>query len=407
MSLVGFKTSLRLNNKQATLAAKHAGVARHAYNWGLSVCLQAIENQEKFPSSVDLHKKLVAEVKSIYDWYYQVSKCAPQEALRHLSTAFKNWWIHKHCKRPVFKKKGRKDSFYLEGNIRISGNKIKIPIFGWVTCDEFLPTASPKNVTISKRANQWFISFKYDLEHKTTAKQAEKIGVDVGINSLATCSNGKVFTNPKAYRKLQKKLARLQRNVSQKVKGSNNRKKAIAKLARCHKKIADIRKDNLHKITTYLAKNHSQVVIEDLNVAGMLKNHKLASAIADCGFFEFKRQLEYKCLRHGSNLTIIDRWYPSSQICSNCDARQKMPLRERVYKCSNCDNQIDRDLNAAKNIANWTVDINYPTTCSLWESNACGEVSKLDGNAVKTSPKQEGDVKPRQLGLFGLLSKFE
>jgi putative transposase len=163
----------------------------------------------------------------------------------------------------------------------------------------------------------------------------------------------------------------------------------------------------LPKITTYLALNHSQVVIEDLNVAGMLKNHKLASAIADCGFFEFKRQLEYKCLRHGSNLTIIDRWYPSSQICSNCGARQKMPLRERVYKCSNCDNQIDRDLNAAKNIANWTVDINYPTTCSLWESNACGEVSKLDGNAVKTSPKQEGDVKPRQLGLFGLLSKFE
>jgi len=385
MSHLGFKTSLRLNNKQATLAAKHAGVARHAYNWGLSVCLQALENQEKIPSAIDLHKKLVAEVKSIYDWCYEVSRCAPQEALRHLNTALKNWWIHKHCKCPVFKKKGKKDSFYLEGNIRISGNKIKIPIFGWVTCDEILPTVIPKNVTLSKRANRWFISFKYDLDNKITPNLAPKVGVDVGINSLATCSNGKIFANPKAYRKQKKKLARLQKSVSQKVKGSNNRKKAMAKLARCHKKIADIRKDNLHKITTYLAKNHSEVVIEDLNVAGMLKNHKLASAIADCGFFEFKRQLLYKCWRYGSNLIIVDKWYPSSQICSNCGARQKMPLKERVYKCSNCDNQIDRDLNASKNIANWHVNIGYPTTCSSWESKACGEVSKLDSTAVKTS----------------------
>ena len=254
-----------------------------------------------------------------------------------------------------------------------------------MTCDEILPTVIPKNVTLSKRANRWFISFKYDLDNKITPNLAPKVGVDVGINSLATCSNGKIFANPKAYRKQKKKLARLQKSVSQKVKGSNNRKKAIAKLARCHKKIADIRKDNLHKITTYLAKNHSEVVIEDLNVAGMLKNHKLASAIADCGFFEFKRQLLYKCWRYGSNLIIVDKWYPSSQICSNCGARQKMPLKERVYKCSNCDNQIDRDLNASKNIANWHVNIGYPTTCSSWESKACGEVSKLDSTAVKTS----------------------
>ena len=357
MSLVGFKTSLRLNNKQATLAAKHAGVARHAYNWGLATCFQALENQEKLPSSVDLHKKLVAEVKSVYDWYYEVSKCAPQQALRNLLQAFMNWWKHKHCKKPVFKKKGKRDSFYLEGNIRISGNKIKIPIFGWVTCDEILPTVIPKNVTISKRANRWFISFRYELENSLTIKTSERVGVDVGINALATCSDGTIFPNPKAYRKSKKRLARLQRRVSRKVKGSNNRKKAIAKLGIAHKRVSDIRKDNLHKITTSLAKNHSQVVIEDLKVSGMLKNHRLASAIADCGFFEFKRQLLYKCLRYGSNLIILDRWYPSSQICSNCGARQKMPLKERVYKCSNCDNQIDRDLNASKNIANWTVDI--------------------------------------------------
>jgi putative transposase len=400
MSLVGFKTSLKLNNQQATLAAKHAGVARHAYNWGLSVCLQALEDNAKLPSSVDLHKKLVAEVKSVYEWYYEVSKCAPQEALRHLSQAFVNWWKHKHCKKPIFKKKGRKDSFYLEGNIRISGNKIKIPIFGWVTCDEILPTVIPKNVTISKRANKWFISFKYELGENLTVKKSERIGVDVGINALATCSDGTVFPNPKAYRKSKRRLARLQRRVSKKVKGSNNRKKAIAKLAIAHKRVSDIRKDNLHKITTSLAKNHSQVVIEDLNVSGMMKNHKLASAIADCGFFEFKRQLTYKCDWYGSELIIADRWYPSSQICSNCGARQKIPLKERVYKCSSCNKQLDRDLNASINLANFGSTASSVETC---KNKACREVKPIESTTLKTSVNQEVSFKPIQLSLFDLI----
>jgi putative transposase len=186
------------------------------------------------------------------------------------------------------------------------------------------------------------------------------VGVDVGINSLATCSDGAVFPNPKAYRKAKRRLARLQRRVSKKVKGSNNRKKAITKLGVAHKRVSDIRKDNLHKITTSLAKNHSQVVIEDLNVSGMMKNHRLASAIADCGFFELKKQLTYKCDWYGSTLIIVDRFYPSSQICSNCGSKQKMPLKERVYNCSNCKASIDRDLNASINLANFT---KYP---KLW-----------------------------------------
>lgn len=399
MSQVGFKTSLRLNNEQATLASKHAGVARHAYNWGLATCFQALENKEKLPSSIDLHKKLVAEVKSVYDWYYDVSKCAPQQALRNLSQAFMNWWKHKHCQKPVFKKKGKRDSFYLEGNIRISGNRIKIPIFGWVTCDEILPTATPKNVVISKRANRWFISFKYELNHKPVPKKLDKIGVDVGVNSLATCSDGTVFANPKAYRKQKKKLARLQRSVSKKVKGSNNRKKAITKLARCHKRVSDIRKDNLHKITTYLAKNHSEVKIEDLNVSGMLKNHKLASAIADCGFFEFKRQLQYKCSWYDSKLVIVDRFFPSSQICSNCGARQKMPLKERVYNCSTCGISIDRDLNASINLVNY---VSTPSSGETCQNKACGEVKKLESITLKASIKQEVSIKPIQLSLFDL-----
>lgn len=403
MSLKSFKTSLRLNNKQFTLAAKHAGVARHAYNWGLAVCFEAVENKQKLPSAIDLHKKLVAEVKSVYDWYYQVSKCAPQQALRNLAQAFTNWWKHKHCKKPKFKKKGIRDSFYLEGNIQISGNKIKIPIFGSVLCDEILPTVTPKNVTLSKRANKWFISFRYELEDKSPPKKLDKVGVDIGINALATCSDGTVFANPKAYRKAKKRLARLQRNVSRKVKVSNNRKKAIKRLAKAHYRVSNIRKDNLHKITSYLAKNHSEIIIEDLNVSGMLKNHRLASAIADCGFYEFKRQLEYKTSWYGSKLTVADRFYPSSQLCSNCGHRQKMPLNQRTYDCHVCENQIDRDLNASINLKKWHKDIFHQNTPSSGGIKACGEVNKLDSNAIKTSVRQESSFKPKQLSLFDLI----
>jgi putative transposase len=400
MSLVSFKTSLRLNNKQATLAAKHAGVARHAYNWGLATCLQSLENKEKIPTAIDLHKKLVAEVKSVYAWYYEVSKCAPQQALRNLDQGFKNWLKHKHCKKPVFKKKGKRDSFYLEGSIQISGNKIKVPIFGWITCDEILPTVIPKNVTISKRANRWFISFKYELEHKPTVKKAEKIGVDIGINALATCSDNTVYPNPKAYRENTKRLARLQRRVSKKQKGSNNRKKAVKQLAKLHKRVSDIRKDNIHKLTTYLAKNHGEIIIEDLNMSGMLKNHRLASAIADSGFFEFRRQLEYKCQWYGSKLTIVDRFYPSSQLCSNCGNKQKMPLKERVYKCSTCGTSLDRDLNASINLKNYGSTPSSGETC---KREACGEVIQLESTTLETSTKQEISFKPIQLSLFGLL----
>ena len=367
MPLVSFKTELKLNNKQKTLLAKHAGVARHAYNWGLATCFKALENNEKLPTAIDLHKKLVAEVKPIYSWYYEVSKCAPQQALRNLSTAFKNWWIHKHTKCPRFKKKGHHDSFYLEGGLKVSGNRLKLPRIGWVNVHENLPAITPKNVTISRHADRWFISFKYELDIANTPKIRERIGVDIGINSLATCSDGTVIKNRKAYRKHKKKLARLQRNLARKQKGSKNRQKAQVKLARQHKKVVQIRKDTIHKLTSWLAKNHSEIVIENLNVSGMLKNHRLASAVADCGFYEFRRQLEYKTEWYGSKLVMADRFYPSSQLCSNCQNKQKMPLSKRVYECKNCGLKIDRDLNASINLEL------YPTTHSLWGSKACGE----------------------------------
>ena len=349
-----FKTKLKVNNQQKTILAKHAGVARHAYNWGLATCMSEYQETKKRPSAITLHKRLVAEVKSINPWYYEVSKCAPQQALRDLERAFKNFLTIPSRGFPKFKKKGRKDSLYLEGSIKIfQGNYIQLPRIGVVKTYEILPNCKVKNVRISKRADNWYISFKYDIEPVPTEKVEETIGVDIGINTLATCSDGSKFANVKAYRQDKKRLVRHQRAVSKKVIGSKNRRKAVKKLAKVHKKVADIRADTLHKLTTWLAKNHSTIVIEDLNVSGMLKNHKLASAIADCGFYEFKRQLTYKCEWYGSKLVIAPRFYPSSQICSHCGHQQKMPLNVRTYECSNCGFEADRDFNAAVNLANY------------------------------------------------------
>ncbi|WP_371357473.1 RNA-guided endonuclease InsQ/TnpB family protein [Hydrocoleum sp. CS-953] len=210
---------------------------------------------------------------------------------------------------------------------------------------------------MSKRANNWYISFKYDNEPTQTAKERDVIGVDVGINTLATCSDGTKFANAKAYKQAKKRLTRYQRRVNKKELGSKNRAKAVKRLSKLHKKVADIRADTLHQLTTWLAKNHSTIVIEDLNVSGMLKNHKLASAIADCGFYEFKRQLTYKCEWYGSELVIAPRFYPSSQICSNCGHQQKMPLNLRTYECSNCGFTADRDFNAAVNLENYGMEV--------------------------------------------------
>jgi putative transposase len=164
-----FKTGLDLNDKQKTFCARHAGTSRHAYNWGLVLCKQVIAHNKanptdkiKFPTAIDLHKLLVASVKAANPWYYESSKCAPQEALRNLSKAFKRMHQVKGSGFPKFKKKNIRDSFYLEGSIKTSGNKIKLPIFGWVKCHEQLPSVSPKNVTITKRAGRWFIAFKLD-----------------------------------------------------------------------------------------------------------------------------------------------------------------------------------------------------------------------------------------------------
>jgi putative transposase len=170
-----------------------------------------------------------------------------------------------------------------------------------------------------------------------TTKYLDVVGVDLGVKSLATLSSGEVYSGAKSYGKYKAKLSQLQWLNRNQVIGSANWKKAQIKIARLHKKIADIRKDTLHKLTSYLAKNHREIVIEDLNVSGMMANHKLASSVQDMGFFEFRRQLDYKCQLYGSKLTIVERWFPSSKTCSNCgEIKDSLSLSERIFNCPSC-----------------------------------------------------------------------
>ncbi len=356
--LLGFKTELKLNQNQRVNIVKHCGVARHAWNWGLALTKQILDHNQKqpeekikFPTAIDLHKWLLALVKPENQWYYECSKSAPQESLRNLR---KSWdrCFQKISGMPRFKKKGKHDSFTLEGTVKIlANNKLQVPKLGVLKTYERLPQVQPKSVTISRQADRWFISVRIEVEAKVS-DLTNTVGVDLGVKNLATLSTGEVVTGAKSYQTYQSKLRRLQWLNRHKLIGSNNWKKAFLTIARLHRKIANIRKDTLHKLTTLLAKNHGVIVIEDLNVSGMLANHKLAKAISDMGFYELRRQLEYKCQLYGSKLVIVDRWFPSSKTCSNCGVKKEtLSLSERVFRCDSCGFECDRDLNAAINLS--------------------------------------------------------
>lgn len=357
--IIGFKTELKVNRQQRIQLAKHAGVARHAYNWGLALTKSILdhnrantESKIKFPSAIDLHKWLVRLVKTEHPWYYEVSKCAPQYALRHLREAWDRCF-KRISKPPKFKKKGRNDRFTLDGSITVDSHRIKVPRIGWLRTYERLPLSfPPRSVTLSKKADKWFVSFKIEVHPQNIAPQANPIAADLGLLRFATLSTGETICSPKPYKQLEKKLAKLQWRNRHKQIGSNSWKKTRLKIARLHYQISCIRKDFIHKLTTRLAKNHSKIVIEDLNVSWLLKNGKLSKAVADAGFYEFRQQLEYKTKLYGSELIIADRFFPSSKICPCCEhKKEQLPLSVREYECDNCNNwKADRDYTASINL---------------------------------------------------------
>lgn len=360
----GFKTEIDPNNIQRTLLLKHAGVARFTYNWGLSEKKKAFEAKEKTPNAIELHRRINQLKKTDYPWMYEVSKCSPQESLRNLDRAYENFF--RRCKQgkgpkgfPRFKSKhSGVGSFRLTGTIKVESNRIFLPNLKWLRLKEhdYIPTEGIKilSATVSEKAGRWFVSVQVEQDIPEPANKPESIvGVDMGIKSLAVCSDGEVFENPKALRGRLKRLKRLQQHVSRKIKGSQNRKKAVRKLAKLHFHIANIRKDCLHKITNKLTKTKSTIVIEDLNISGMLKNHCLAQAIQDLGLGEFRRQLDYKGIWNNCKIIVADRYFPSSKLCSSCGSVNDMlTLSDREWTCD-CGKHHNRDFNASTNLENY------------------------------------------------------
>jgi putative transposase len=411
----GYKTELDLNNAQITACLKACGTARFVYNWGIKRYQEEYAAGRKTPTAISLHKELNALKKTDFPWMYEVSKCAPQEALRNLEKAFKNFFNNvKKKKSGKFKgklgypklktKKKGIGSFRLTGAIHVYEKHIQLPRLGRLLLKEahYIPTSYEAfgppvildrklgsslfgppvkicctgtkqlgtgterldvhilSATISEKAGRWFVSVQVEEEVAAPVPATGKVlGVDLGIKTLATTSEAEAFENPKALRKNLKQLARLGRRVSRKKKGSKNRKKAVRRLARKHARIARIRANALHQATHAIAKTKPcTIVLEDLNVKGMMKNRKLSRAVGDVGMYEFKRQITYKAEKYGSMVNTVSRWFPSSKTCSCCGwVDEDLDLSDRVFVCERCGYVADRDYNAAKNLAQTELDL--------------------------------------------------
>lgn len=383
-----YKTGLDLNNKQRTACLRHAGAARFSYNWGLRRKIEAYQASKKTPTAIDLHRDLNALKRTDFPWLYDTSKCAPQEALRNLDHAFQNFF--RRCKSGAAKKghpkfKSRKrgiGTFTLTGTIRVTERTVQLPRLGALRLKEhgYLPTdAHVIAATVSERAGRWFVSVRVEGDPKRQAG-TETLGVDVGVKHLAVLSDGTVFKNPRALKAADARLRQLHKAVSRKQKGSSNRRKAVARLARQNARVACVRSDAIHKVTTSIIKRSALIGIESLNVGGMVKNRRLSKAISDASLAEFHRQIEYKAKWAGIAVVKADGFYPSSRTCSRCGAvKDDLTLSDRTYKCGDCGLEIDRDRNAAINLRNLAGS--SPVT-------ACGEDIRL-GIIRAASLKQE------------------
>ena len=408
-----YRTELALNDRQMTACRQHAGAARWAYNWGLRVKQERYTASKKSPTAIELHRELNGLKKTDVPWMYQVSKCAPQEALWNLDAAFNNFFRRCALKKqgkwhgrlgyPRFKtKKKGLGSFRLTGRIVVTEKAIVLPRLGRLRLKErgYLPIGGGVQIlsaTVSEQAGHWYVSLQVEHEQAVPENTGPVVGIDLGVKQLATLSDGTVIANPRHLKRRLKKLKRLQRVVSRRQKGSHNRKKAVRKLAKLHRQIRNQRHNTLHQVTTRLAKTKAVLVIENLNVSGMLKNHHLAQAIGDVGFFEFKRQLLYKASWYGARVILADRWEPSSKRCSSCGRIDAdLTLADRIFHCEQCGLVLDRDLNAAINLSK----LAGSSSDSL---NACGVTSSGTRRKprVKLAAKKQEPNAEHGLSILG------
>lgn len=405
---LSYRAEIRPTPRQRQALLQHAGNARWAYNWGLRQHRDAYERWvaegkppkwKGWPNAISLHRDLNALKKvEVEDggvpWMYEASKAAPQEALRDLDRAFKNF-LTGRARYPRFKSRSRGiGGFRLTGTIKVDHRAIQLPVIGRVRFQPgergYLPWGKHAQVSVTEQAGRWFVS-AVGPEVEEATPEGSAVGLDLGVARLATLSDGTVIENPKALASGQRKIKKLQQEVSRKKKGSANRNKAVRRLRKAHARVRNLRRDVLHKATTTIAKSHGKVVVEDLKVKNMTKGggsrkRGLNRVVLDAAFGEFRRLLEYKGKLYGCEVVAVPPHY-TSQRCSACGHVEKGNRRSQSdFRClaEHCGHEANADLNAAINI--------LVAASSSETENACGEDVRLAeplGVREQTSMKQE------------------
>jgi len=362
--ILAHKIALVPNNVQRTHFAKAAGVARFAYNWALAEWNRRYDAGEKNISEAELRRALNAKKRTEFPWMLEVTKCAPQQAIKDLGVAFGRFF-KKVSDRPTFKKKYRHDSFYVSNDqFTVRGRQIRVPNLGWVRMTEELRFGGKiMGATFSRTADRWYVAIQVEMPdtHPAHACENQAVGVDLGIKDLIILSDGTKYEGPKPHRALQRREARLNQALARKHGARKGEKKSR------------------NKWTTFLTRSYGVIGIETLNVKGMEHRKNQAFALLDMGFYEFRRQMEYKSKLTGSRLHEAKVNFPSSKTCSSCGYKMaEMPVSVRQWTCPQCGAEHDRDVNAAINLKQHAVS----STVS-----ACGELG-----AVRPSMKQEVNV---------------
>lgn len=343
--------------EQEQILARTFGCARFAYNYMLRLRSDAwMQRQERIGYHESSSALTALKKTPEHAWLNEVSSVPVQQALRHLQTAFANFFA-KRARYPQFKRKdGPQSAEYTTSAFKWDGQSLKLAKMSEplsIRWSRQIPKAAKvTTVTVSKdAAGRHFVSLLCDDAVAAKPSAQGKVGIDLGLTHFAILSTGEKVAAPNTFRRYEKKLAKLQHQLAKKTKGSNRRKKAKLKVARLHAKIADSRRDFLHKLSTRLINENQVIAVESLSVSNMQKNRHLSKSISDAGWSEFLRQLEYKARWYGRELIGIDRWYPSSKRCSDCGyTMPKMPLNVRQWACPECGSNHDRDVNAARNI---------------------------------------------------------
>ena len=357
--LKAYKYRIYPNNEQKVQLAKTFGCCRFVYNQTLAYRKNAYEKEKKSVSRTDCNNYCNRELKKEYEWLKEVDKFALTNAIYHMDAAYRKFF-KEHAGYPKFKRKHDNHKSYTtnftNGNIALDfeSGKIKLPKLGKIKAKlhrEF--DGQIKSATISQvPSGKYYVSILVETEHGELPQTGKNIGLDLGIKDLCITSEGKKYENPKTIKKYEKKLAKLQRKLAHKEKGSRNYYKQRIKIALCHEKITNTRKDYLHKVSHKIISENQVIVSENLQIKNMVRNHHLAKSISDVSWYELTRQLEYKAAWNGRKYIKIDTFYASSQICSECGYQNAgtKDLSVRKWVCTVCGAKQDRDINAARNI---------------------------------------------------------